>query len=145
MPIEEAVQTAGNVEVSGKIGQILDLVGGLTLIEASELVKAFEKKFGISASQVAAMPVGIGAVGGAQQAAAPVEEEKTSFDVILAEVGANKIQVIKAVRAETSLGLKEAKELVESAPKPVKEDISKDEANKIKKALEEAGAKVQIK
>lgn len=145
MPIEGAVQTAENVEVSGKIGQILDLVGGLTLIEASELVKAFEKKFGISASQVAAMPIGIGAVAGAQQAAAPAEEEKTSFDVILTEAGANKIQVIKAVRAETSLGLKEAKELVESAPKPVKEGVSKDEANKIKKALEDAGAKVQIK
>lgn len=113
----------------------------MTLLEASELVKAFEKKFGVSASAVAAMPVGMPMAG----AGAAVEEEKTSFDVILKEVGANKIQVIKAVRAETNLGLKEAKDLVEGAPKAVKEGVTKEDADKIRKTLEEAGAKVEIK
>lgn len=131
------------VEPSGKIAQVLDIVAGMTLLEASELVKAFEKKFGVSASAVAAMPVGMPVPGGA--GAAAVAEEKTSFDVILSEVGANKIQVIKAVRAETNLGLKEAKDLVEGAPKPVKEGVTKEEADKIKKSLEEAGAKVEVK
>ncbi|MCF6147200.1 MAG: 50S ribosomal protein L7/L12 [Candidatus Kuenenia sp.] len=131
------------VEPSGKIAQVLDIVAGMTLLEASELVKAFEKKFGVTASAVAAMPVGVPVAGGT--GAAAVAEEKTSFDVILSEVGANKIQVIKAVRAETNLGLKEAKDLVEGAPKPVKEGVTKEEADKIKKSLEEAGAKVEVK
>lgn len=122
-----------------KITQILDMVEGLTLMEASELVTEFEKKFGVSAA-VAAMP----AAAGAGEVAAPVEE-KTAFDVILKEAGANKIQVIKAVRAETSLGLKEAKALVDGAPKAVKEEVSKEEAEKVKKELEAAGATVEIK
>jgi len=128
------------VEPSVKITQVLDLVAGMTLLEASQLVKAFEQKFGVSAAAVAAAPVGAVAA-----AAAPAAEEKTAFDVILKDGGANKIQVIKAVRAETNLGLKEAKDLVEGAPKTVKEGVSKDDAEKIKKALEAAGAKVEIK
>ncbi|MBM4054091.1 MAG: 50S ribosomal protein L7/L12 [Planctomycetes bacterium] len=132
------------VGATGKIAQVLDIVAGMTLLEASELVKAFEKKFGVSASAVAAMPVGM-PVAGAGGGAAAVAEEKTSFNVILKEAGANKIQVIKAVRAETNLGLKEAKDLVEGAPKTVKEGVTKEEADKIKKSLEEAGAKVEIK
>lgn len=138
----EQVSEEKAVEPSGKIAQVLDLVEGMTLIEASELVKAFEKKFGVSATAVAAMPMGV--AGGGESKAAETEE-KTTFDVILSEVGANKIQVIKAVRAETSLGLKEAKDLVESAPKPVKEGVTKEEAEKIKKTLEDAGAKVEFK
>lgn len=133
--------TAENVELSEKVTNVLNLVEELTLLEASQLVKAFEDKFQISASAAVAMPVG-GAVAAAPQAA---EEEKSEFDVVLSEVGANKIQVIKAVRAETSLGLKEAKELVESAPKAVKEGVSKEDAEKIKKTLEDAGAKVELK
>lgn len=134
--------TAENVELSEKVTKVLNLVEELTLLEASQLVKAFEDKFQISASAAAAMPVG-GAGAAVPQAAA--EEEKSTFDVVLSEIGANKIQVIKAVRAETSLGLKEAKELVESAPKAVKEGVSKEDAEKIKKTLEEAGAKVELK
>jgi len=130
------------VEPSGKVAQVLELVENMTLLEASELVKAFEDKFGVSASAVAAMPAG-GMP--SAESAAPAAEEKTSFDVVLSEVGANKIQVIKAVRAETNLGLKEAKDLVESAPKPVKEGVTKEDSEKIKKALEDAGAKVEIK
>ncbi|MDR4508872.1 MAG: 50S ribosomal protein L7/L12 [Candidatus Brocadiaceae bacterium] len=129
-----------SVEPSGKIAEVLDLVAGMTLLEASELVKAFEEKFGVSAAAVTAMPVGMPVAG-----ESAVVEEKTSFNVILTDVGANKIQVIKAVRAETSLGLKEAKDLVEGAPKPVKEGVTKEEAEKAKKTLEEAGAKVEIK
>ena len=129
------------VEPSGKIAQVLDLVAGMTLLEASQLVKAFEQKFGVSAAAVAAVQAG--AAVSAEKA--PAAEEKTAFDVILKDGGANKIQVIKAVRAETNLGLKEAKDLVEGAPKTVKEGVSKEDAEKIKKALEAAGAKVEIK
>lgn len=130
------------IEPSGKIVQVLDLVAGMTLLEASQLVKAFEQKFGVSAS-VVAVPVGIAAA--AQESKAAPAEEKSIFDVILKDGGANKIQVIKAVRAETNLGLKEAKDLVEGAPKTVKEGVSKEEAEKIKKSLEAAGAKVEVK
>ncbi|OQZ01874.1 MAG: 50S ribosomal protein L7/L12 [Candidatus Brocadia sp. UTAMX1] len=130
------------VEPSGKIVQVLDLVAGMTLLEASQLVKAFEQKFGVSAAAAVAMPVGVSA---AAEGKATVVEEKTSFDVILQDGGANKIQVIKAVRAETNLGLKEAKDLVEGAPKTVKEGVTKEDAEKIKKSLEAAGAKVEIK
>jgi len=130
------------IEPSGKIAQVLDLVAGMTLLEASQLVKAFEQKFEVSASVVAA-PVGIAAA--AQESKAAPAEEKSTFDVILKDGGANKIQVIKAVRAETNLGLKEAKDLVEGAPKTVKEGVSKEEAEKIKKSLEAAGAKVEVK
>lgn len=131
------------IEPSGKIVQVLDLVAGMTLLEASQLVKAFEQKFGVSASAVVAAPVGIAAA--AQESKAAPAEEKSTFDVILKDGGANKIQVIKAVRAETNLGLKEAKDLVEGAPKTVKEGVSKEEAEKIKKSLEAAGAKVEVK
>lgn len=129
-------------EPSGKVAQVLDLVSGMTLLEAAQLVKAFEQKFGVSAAAVAAAPVGAAV---AAESKAAVEEEKTSFDVILKDAGANKIQVIKAVRAETNLGLKEAKDLVEAAPKPVKEGVTKEDAEKIKKSLEAAGAKVEVK
>ncbi len=130
------------VEPSGKIAQVLDLVTGMTLLEASQLVKAFEQKFGVSAAAVATMPASAVLAAEGKTAAA---EEKTAFDVVLKDAGANKIQVIKAVRAETNLGLKEAKDLVESAPKNVKDGVTKEEAEKIKKSLEAAGAKVEIK
>ncbi len=129
-----------NVEPTGKIAEVLALVEEMSLLEASQLVKAFEKKFGVSASAAMAAPAAAPAAGGGAEAA----EEKTSFDVVLKEIGPNKIQVIKAVRAETDLGLKEAKALVDSAPKPVKEGVSKEEAEKIKKSIEEAGAVVEL-
>ncbi len=113
----------------------------MTVLELSELVKALEDEFGVTAAPVAvAAPAGAAAAGGA-----PAAEEKTEFSVILKEVGENKINVIKAVREFTTLGLKEAKELVESAPKPVKEGVNKEEAAAIKKKLEDSGAKVEIK
>ena len=128
-------------EYTEKITQVLDLVEGMSLLEASQLVTAFEEKFGVSASAAMAVPVaGMAAAGGGE--AAP--EEKSEFDVVLKEVGANKIQVIKAVRAETALGLKEAKALVDAAPKAIKEGVAKDDAEKIKKALEDAGAVVEL-
>ena len=117
--------------------QILEAISGMTLLEVMDLVKAAEEKFGVTA----AAPVAAAAAG----AAAPVAEEQTEFTVILAEAGANKVNAIKAVRAITGLGLKEAKDLVESAPAPVKEGVSKDEAAKYKKELEDAGAKVEVK
>jgi large subunit ribosomal protein L7/L12 len=122
-----------------KVDTILEEIKGLTLLEASDLVKKMEETFGVSA---AAATVVAGGGGGA--AAAPVEE-KTEFTVVLTDVGGNKINVIKAVREVTSLGLKEAKDLVDGAPKTVKEGISKDEAATIKKKFEEAGAKVEVK
>ncbi|HHT9119278.1 MAG TPA: 50S ribosomal protein L7/L12 [Candidatus Hypogeohydataceae bacterium YC41] len=128
---------------SAKIDQILDLVSGLSLLEASQLVKAFEERFGVTA--MAAAPVAMPAMGAPAAAAAAPVEEKTSFDIILKAAGANKIQVIKVVRAHTTLGLKEAKELVDASPKTLKEGVSKEEAAKIKKELEEAGATVEIK
>lgn len=128
-------------EYTEKITQVLDLVEGMSLLEASQLVKAFEEKFGVSASAAMAVPVAGMAPAGGEGAA---KEEKSEFDVVLKEVGANKIQVIKAVRAETALGLKEAKALVDAAPKPIKEAVAKDEAEKIKKALEDAGAVVEL-
>ncbi len=128
-------------EYTEKITQVLDLVEGMSLLEASQLVKAFEEKFGVSASAAMAMPLaGMAPAAGGEAA----KEEKSEFDVVLKEVGANKIQVIKAVRAETALGLKEAKALVDAAPKPIKEGVAKDDAEKIKKALEDAGAVVEL-
>ena len=121
--------------------EIMQAIESMTVLELSELVKAMEEKFGVSA----AAPVAVAAVGGAAPAAAAEEEEKTEFDVILAEVGAEKIKVIKAVREETGLGLKEAKALVDGAPAPVKEKISKADAEALKAKLEEVGAKVEIK
>ncbi len=132
------------IEPTGKIAQVLELVEGMSLLEASQLVKAFEQKFGVSASAAVAFPAG-GAASSSAEPGAAAKEEKTEFDVVLKEIGPNKIQVIKAVRAETSLGLKEAKALVDSAPKPVKEGVPKDEAEKVKKSLEEAGAVVEVK
>ena len=124
---------------SEKITNILEEIKSLTIIELADLVKAVEEEFGVSA----AAPVGVVAVAGG--AAAPAAEEKTEFDVVLKSFGAKKLDVIKAVREITGLGLKEAKEMVESAPKAVKEGVSKDEAETVKKALEEAGAEVEVK
>ncbi len=130
--------------MSEKLQAIVEQIAGLTLLEAAELVKLMEEKFGVSAA--AATVVAGPAVPGAPAAAAPAVEEKTEFDVILAAVDpAKKINVIKVVRELTSLGLKEAKDLVEGAPKPIKEGVSKEEAEAIKKKLEEAGAKVEVK
>jgi|SRR5882672_2109687 large subunit ribosomal protein L7/L12 len=120
--------------------QVVDYLSNLPVIQIAALVKELEDKWGVSAAPVAIA----GGGGGAAAAAAPVEE-KTEFDIILADGGANKIQVIKAVREITNLGLKEAKDLVEGAPKPVKEGVGKDEAEEIKKKLEGAGAKVEVK
>ena len=128
--------------MAGKVETILDEIKGLTLLEAADLVKKMEETFGVSAAAAAPVMMAGGAAGGG--AAAPAEE-KTEFTVVLSEVGANKINVIKAVREVTSLGLVEAKNLVEGAPKPVKEGVNKDEAATIKKKLEDAGAKVEIK
>ena len=122
------------------LSKIVDELSQLTVLEASELSKLLEEKWGVSA----AAPVAMMAAGGGAAAAAPVEEQ-TEFNVILAEIGPNKINVIKEVRAITDLGLKEAKDLVEAAPKAVKEGVSKDEAAKIKAQLESAGAKVELK
>ena len=123
---------------SEKITNILEEIKSLTILELNDLVKAVEEEFGVSA----AAPVGVVAAAGA---AAPAAEEKTEFDVILASFGSNKLGVIKAVREITGLGLKDAKDMVEGAPKTVKEGVSKDEAEKIKAALTEAGATVEIK
>ena len=123
-----------------KTTQILDLVKGLTILELADLVKALEEEFGVSAA-----PVAVAAAPGAAGAAAPAAEEKTEFDVILASFGAKKLDVIKVVREITGLGLKDAKDLVEGAPKAIKEGVSKDEAEKIKAALTEAGATVEVK
>ena len=122
-----------------KITKILEEIKALTILELADLVKAVEEEFGVSA----AAPVGVVAAAGA--AAAPVAEEKTEFDVVLTGFGDKKLNVIKAVREITGLGLKEAKDMVEGCPKAVKEGVSKDEADKIKAALEEAGAPVEVK
>ena len=124
---------------SEKITAIIDEIKALTILELNDLVKAIEEEFGVSAAPVA---VAGAAVAGA---AAPAAEEKTEFDVILKDVGANKLNVIKAVREITGLGLKDAKDLVESAPKAVKEGVSKDDAEAVKAALEAAGATVEVK
>ena len=120
-----------------KSTQILDLVKGLTILELADLVKALEEEFGVSAAPVAAAPVA--------GAAAPAAEEKTEFDVILKAAGASKLNVIKVVRELTGLGLKDAKDLVEAAPKTVKEAVAKDEAEKIAEQLKAAGAEVELK
>lgn len=127
-----------------KVEQVLDLVKGMTVLELAELVKKFEAEFGVSAAAAVVAAPAAGAPAAAAAAAAP-EEEKTEFDVILTDAGANRVSVIKTVRELTGLGLKEAKELVEAAPKPVKEKVTKDEAAKAKEALEKAGAKVEVK
>ena len=124
------------------INTIADQIQGLTLLEASQLVKLLEEKLGVSAA--AAAPVMV-AGGGGGAAAAPAVEEKTEFTVVLTAIGANKINVIKAVREVTSLGLKEAKDLVDGAPKPIKEGVNKDEAAAIQKKFTDAGATVEVK
>ncbi len=121
-----------------KTTQILDLVKGLTLLELADLVKALEEEFGVSAA-----PVAVAAAPGA--AAAPAAEEKTEFDVVLKAAGANKLAVIKVAREITGLGLKDAKDLVEAAPKTIKEGVSKEEADKIAEQLKAAGAEVEVK
>ncbi len=120
-----------------KVDDAFELISGMTILEARDLVKKIEEEFGVTA----AAPVAVAAVGGDAGAAA---EEQTEFTVTLKDFGANKINVIKAIRKVTSLGLKEAKEFVESAPQPVKEDVSKEEADEVKAALEEAGATVEV-
>jgi large subunit ribosomal protein L7/L12 len=121
------------------VQNLVDTIGSLSLLEASELVKALEDKFGVSAAAAAMAPAAAGA------APAPVVEEKDTFDVILMAAGANKINVIKVVRELTGLGLKEAKDLVDGAPKPVKEGVSKDDSEKMKKQLTDVGASVELK
>lgn len=124
-----------------KVNEVLEIVKGMTVLELNELVKAFEEEFGVSA----AAPVAVAAAPAAAAAPAEPVEEQTEFDVIITSAGEKKVNVIKVVREITSLGLKEAKDLVDSAPATVKEKISKQEAEEIKKKLEEAGATVQIK
>ena len=123
------------------LARLVDDLSALSVIEAAQLSKLLEEKWGVSA----AAPVAVAAAGGAATAAPEAAVEKTEFDVILAAIGEKKINVIKEVRAITSLGLKEAKDLVEAAPKPIKEGVNKEEAAKIKKQLEDAGATVEIK
>ena len=128
------------VELTEKMKTIMDTIEKMTVMELADLVKALEDKFGVTA----AAPVAVAAAGGAAAPAAAAEE-KTSFTVVLANAGANKIQVIKELRTLTSLGLKEAKDLVDGAPKTIKEGATKDEADKIKKQLETVGAKIELK
>jgi len=130
--------------MSERVEKIVEEVKGLTLLEAAELVKRLEEVLGVSAAAAAPVAVAGAGGGGAAAAAAPAEEQ-TEFTVVLTAVGANKINVIKAVREVTSLGLKEAKDLVDGAPKPIKEGVSKDEAESIKKKFTEAGATVEVK
>ena len=126
--------------MSDKIASIIEEIKGLSLIEASELVKGIEDAFGVSAAAAAVAVAGAPAAGGGA-----AEEEQTEFDVVLTSFGGNKIAVIKVVRKLTSLGLKEAKDLVESAPKAIKEGVNKDEAEDIKKQFEDAGATIEVK
>lgn len=129
---------------SEKLDEMIKSIESMTVLELSDLVKALEEKFGVQANMpMMAMPVGGAA--GAAGAAAPAAEEKTVFTIVLANAGGNKIAVIKEVRAITNLGLKEAKDLVDAAPKPVKEGVNKEEAEEIKKKLEAAGATVELK
>ena len=123
--------------------QVVEYIKGISVLELSQLVKTLESELGVSAA--AAMPMAMPMAGGAAGGGAAAVEEKTEFTVTLTDIGGNKINVIKVVREVTSLGLKEAKDLVESAPKPIKEGVSKDEAAAIKKKFEEAGAKVEVK
>lgn len=140
---EVAENTKEAVKLEGKMAEFVDWIEGITVLELSQLVKALENRLGVSA----AAPVAMAAVGGPAAGAAGDEKaaEKTEFTVILASAGAQKIQVIKELRALTNLGLKEAKDLVEGAPKTVKEGATKEEANNIKTKLEAAGAKVEVK
>lgn len=138
-----AEEKKADIQISKKMEEIITSIEGMTVLELANLVKVLEEKFGVSPMQAMVAPAGMGA-GQAAGAAAPAEE-KTSFTVVLAGAGANKINVIKEIRSITTLGLKEAKDLVEGAPKTVKEGITKEEAEDIKKKLEAAGAKVELK
>lgn len=141
--VEEKHEKKQAKSASGKVSELLDAVKRLSVLELAELVKAMEEEFGVTAQAAVAMAApGMAAAG---QAAGAPAEEKTTFQVILASSGDKKIQVIKEIRTVTNLGLKEAKDLVESAPKPVKDGVPKEEAQKIKQVLEAAGAKVEIK
>jgi large subunit ribosomal protein L7/L12 len=137
---ETKAKTKKKASSGATAAEIIESVKGMTVLELSELVKALEEEFGVTA----AAPVAVAAPGVAAEAA-PEVEEQTEFDVVLASFGSNKIQVIKVVRAITALGLKEAKDLVDNAPKPIKEAVTKEEAEKVKKELEEAGATVEVK
>lgn len=136
-------ETKPKVELSKKAQEIASAIEGLTVIELSNLVKALEEKFGVSAA--VPMMAGVAAGPAAGAPGAPAAEEKSTFNVVLASVGANKIQVIKVIREITNLGLKEAKDLVEAAPKAIKEGVPKEEAEDIKKKVEAQGAKVELK
>jgi large subunit ribosomal protein L7/L12 len=138
---EEAKPKAAKAKKSGAIDEIMTAIKGMNVLELAELVKALETEFGVSA----AAPVAVAAAAAPAGEAAPAAEEKVEFTVILTEIGANKINVIKAVRELTALGLKESKDLVEGAPKPVKEGVNKDDAAAAKAKLEAAGAKAEIK
>lgn len=131
-------ENTSTVEVSEEISKVIEQLENMSVIDCVNLVKALEEKWGVTAAAPAAVVAG-------PAVAAEAAEEQTEFDVILADIGANKIAVIKAVRSITGLGLKDAKDLVEGAPKPVKEAVSKDDADKFKAELEEAGAKVEVK
>jgi large subunit ribosomal protein L7/L12 len=138
---EEKKPKAAKAKKSGAIDDIMTTIKGMTVLELAELVKALETEFGVSA----AAPVAVAAAAAPSGEAAPAAEEKTEFTVILTDIGANKINVIKAVRELTNLGLKESKDLVEGAPKPVKEGVNKEDAAAAKAKLEAAGAKAEIK
>jgi large subunit ribosomal protein L7/L12 len=125
--------------------QILEAIDGMTVLELSELVKAFEERYGVTAAAPVAVAAAPAAGGDGAAAAGAAAEEQTEFDAVLTDVGANKILVIKAVRELTGLGLKEAKDLVDAAPKPVKEGVAKEEAEQVKEKLAEAGATVEVK
>ncbi len=130
---------ADEIKLEGKMLEFVEAIEKMTVLELSQLVKALEQRLGVSAAAPMMM------AGGGAAAAAPAAEEKTEFTVVLTEAGPNKINVIKEVRAITGLGLKESKDMVEGAPKPVKEGVTKEEAQKIKEALEKAGAKAELK
>ena len=132
----------GKADVANKVDQVFDIIGEMTILELRDLNKRIEDEFGVTAA--APVAVAAAAPAGAPAAAPEAEEEKTEFTVTLKDIGPNKINVIKAVREVTTLGLKEAKDLVESAPVAVKEDVAKDEAKNVKKKLEEAGATVEV-
>lgn len=138
---EETVEVKEDVQIAGKMAEFVDWIEGISVLELSKLVKALETRLGVSA----AAPVAVAAAGGAGAGGAEAAAEKTEFDVILTMAGNQKIQVIKELRGITSLGLKEAKELVDNAPKPVKEGVSKEEAESIKGKLEGVGATVEVK
>ncbi len=137
----ETIEKKDTVELDGKMAEFVDWIEGISVLELSTLVKALEERLGVSA----AAPMAVAAAPGAGGGDAAAAEEQTEFTVMLVDIGSQKIQVIKEIRGLTSLGLKEAKDLVESAPKPVKEGVTKEEAEEVKKKLEAAGAKVEIK